>query len=116
MCFPRFTTHLVVGDQVLVVEREFGREGDERVLHPPFGWLVLGFHMIWTYRFHRDEKAWAQDPRVFVDMGRPMTDGSLALLKTRKHLRREKAEAFWKNLLSFGWEKVPPVWGPDAEP
>ena len=70
----------------------------------------------WTYRFQRDEKAWAQDPRVFVDMGRPMTDGSPALLKTRKHLRREKAEEMWRDLLRSGWQKVSAVWGADVEP
>ena len=40
----------------------------------------------WTYRFQRDEKSWSLDPRVFVDQGRAMPDGSPALLKTRKHL------------------------------
>ena len=69
----------------------------------------------WTYRFDRDEKAWAKDPRVFVDMGRPMLDGSPALLKTRQHLRREQAEGMWKDLVRKGWEKVPAVWGVDAE-
>ena len=68
----------------------------------------------WTYRFDRDEKAWAKDPRVFVDMGRAMPDGSPALLKTRKHLRREQAEGMWRNLLRSGWQKVPAVWGADA--
>ena len=43
----------------------------------------------WTYRFQRDERSWSLDPRVFVDKGRAMTDGSPALLKTRNHLSRE---------------------------
>ena len=32
------------------------------------GWLIdrEGF---WICRFHRDEKAWTRDPRVFVDHG-----------------------------------------------
>jgi len=77
------------------------------------GWLMNPENR-WTYRFQRDEKAWAKDPRVFVDMGRPMTDGSPALLKTRKHLRRERAEGMWKDLLSKGWKKVPPAWGPES--
>ena len=68
-----------------------------------------------TYRFQRDEKAWAQDPRVFVDKGRAMPDGSPALLKTRKHLRRERAEGMWKDLVRKGWEKVPAVWGPESQ-
>ena len=61
------------------------------------GWL-LDCDQRWAYRFHRDEKSWLRDPKVFVDMGRPMPDGSPALLKTRQHLRREDAEKFWKNL------------------
>ncbi len=64
----------------------------------------------WTYRFQRDEKAWAKDPRVFVDMGRPMPDGSPALLKTRQHLRREQAESMWRDLLRSGWQKVPDIY------
>jgi hypothetical protein len=79
------------------------------------GWLMNRADG-WTYRFHRDEKSWVRDQKVFVDKGRPMPDGSPALLKSRQHLRREDAEKFWKNLLSFGWEKVTPVWGADAEP
>jgi hypothetical protein len=70
----------------------------------------------WTYRFHRDERSWVRDPKVFVDMGRPMPDGSPALLKTRQHLRRDDAETLWKNLLGYGFKRVPAVWGPDAEP
>ena len=34
-----------------------------------------------TYRFHRDEKEWAVDPTVFVDMSRAMPGRFLALLK-----------------------------------
>ena len=70
----------------------------------------------WTYRFHRDEKSWLRDPKVFVDMGRPMSDGSPALLKTRQHVCKEKAESMWKDLVRKEWKKVPAVWGPDAEP
>ena len=80
------------------------------------GWLMTPGEHRWTYRFHRDDKSWVRDPKVFVDMGRPMSDGSPALLKTRQHLRREDAEVLWKNLLRHGSKRVPPVWGPDAEP
>ena len=59
----------------------------------------------WTYRFHRDEKAWAQDPRVSVDKGRAMPDGSPALLKTRKHLRRKRAEGYVEGLGAEGLGK-----------
>ena len=70
----------------------------------------------WTYRFQRDEKSWLQDPRVFVDKGREMPDGSPALLKTRQYVSRELAEGMWKDLVRQGWQKVPAVWGADAEP
>lgn len=69
----------------------------------------------WTYRFQRDEKSWSVDPRVFVDKGRAMPDGSPALLKTRKHLRREDAEVLWKDLVRNGSKGVPAVWGVHAE-
>ena len=36
--------------------------------------------------------------------------------KTRQHIRREQAEGMWKDLLRKGWQKVPDVWGADAEP
>jgi len=79
------------------------------------GWLSDP-ETTWTYRFHRDDKAWVRDPKVFVDMGRPMPDGSPALLKTRRHLRREQAEGMWKDLVRQGWKQVPAAWGPDAAP
>ena len=41
----------------------------------------------WTYRFHRDEKSWLQDPKVFVDMGRPMSDGSLTAQNPSAHAK-----------------------------
>ena len=68
-----------------------------------------------TYQFHRDEKSWSVDPRVFVDMGRAMPDGSPALLKSRQHLRREQAESMWRDLLRSGLQKVPAVWGAHVE-
>ena len=78
------------------------------------GWLMNPEDR-WTYRFHRDEKAWVREPRVFVDMGLPMSDGSPALLKTLQHLLREQAEGMLKDLVRKGWKQVPAVWGPDAE-
>ena len=51
-----------------------------------------------------------------MDKGRAMPDGSPALLKTRQYLRRRTAEGMWKDLMRRGWEKVPAVWGVDAEP
>ena len=78
------------------------------------GWLCNA-EQGWTYWFHRDGKSWVRDPKVFVDIGRPMPDGSPALLKTRQYLRREQAEGMWKDLVRKGWEKVPAVWGANAE-
>ena len=70
----------------------------------------------WTYRFHRDDKLWLRDPKVFLDMGRAMTDGSPVLLKTRQYLRTRTAEGMWKDLVRKGWEMIPAVWGAEAEP
>ena len=43
-----------------------------------------------TFRTH----IWPLEPRVFVDKGHAMPDGSPALLKTRKHLRRVRWPGF----------------------
>ena len=80
------------------------------------GWLMATDAERWTYRFHRDDKSWTRDPKVFVDTGRPMPDGSPALLKTRQHLCRDDAEVLWKNLLRSGFKRVSAVCGADAEP
>ena len=65
------------------------------------GWLIDrdGF---WICRFHRDEKAWIRDPRVFVDHG-------------REYLHRDAAEQRWKELLRLGWAPTAPAWGTEAE-
>ena len=70
----------------------------------------------WTFRFHRDKKAWIRDPRVFVDKGRNMPDGSAPLLKTRRYLRRDEAERLWKELVNRGCHATEPLWGEHAEP
>ena len=80
------------------------------------GWLMATNAERWTYRFHRDERSLTRDPKVFVDMGRPMPDGSPALLKTRQHLRREEAEVLLRTLLRSGLQRVSAVWGIDGEP
>ena len=79
------------------------------------GWLIdrEGF---WICRFHRDEKAWIRDPRVFVDHGREMPNGEPALLKRREYLRRDAAEQRWKELLRLGWSTTGPAWGAEVEP
>ena len=50
-----------------------------------------------------------------MDRGRAMPDGSPALLKTRQYLRRGAAEGMWRDLVRKGWEKIPAVWGAEAE-
>ena len=80
------------------------------------GWLMATNAERWTYRFHRDERSLTRDPKVFVDMGRPMPDGSPALLQTRQHLRREEAEVLLRTLLRSGFQRVSAVWGIDGEP
>ena len=79
------------------------------------GWLTdaKGY---WTLRFHRDERPWLQDPRIFIDIGRGMPDGSPAQLKSRGYLRRKEAEALWKSLHKGGWKEASPAWGVNAEP
>ena len=78
------------------------------------GWLIDPAG-IWSKRFHRDEKSWLRDPRVFVDDGRAMADGSPALLKSRRPVRRDDAEAMWRELRRQGWKQTAPVWGEGAE-
>ena len=56
-----------------------------------------------TKRFHRDEKSWTRDPKVFVDTGLPIP-GEPPLLKTRVHLRRDAAEQLWRELHCVGWQ------------
>ena len=70
-----------------------------------------------TKRFHRDEKSWIRDPKVFVDACVPMP-GEPPLLKTRVHLRRDAAEQLWKELcrIGIGWQQVEPCWGASVEP
>ena len=58
-----------------------------------------------TKRFHRDEKGWTRDPKVFVDTGLPIP-GEPPLLKTRVHLRRDAAEQLWRELHRVGWQQA----------
>ena len=79
------------------------------------GWLVdPGTN--WVWRFHRDDKAWVRDPKVFMDRGMPMPDGEPPLLKERRHVPKEDAETIWRNLKSMGWKRSEPLWGASAEP
>ena len=78
------------------------------------GWLMDPEDR-WTYRFHRDDKAWFRDPKVFVDTGIPIP-GEPPLLKTRMYLRRDAAEQLWKELHRVSWQQVKPCWGASDEP
>ena len=75
----------------------------------PEGWLIDG-DGFWIWRFHRDEKAWIRDPRVFIDHGREMPNGEPALLKRREYLRCDRL----KELLRLGWAPTAPAWGADV--
>ena len=79
------------------------------------GWLIDRDHH-WVCRFHRDERAWLRDPRIFVDHGRGMPNGEPALLKRREYLRRDEALKRWLVLLECGWSPIDPVWGSELEP
>ena len=78
------------------------------------GWLIDSDNH-WIWRFHRDEKAWIRDPKVFVDRGRQMPDGP-PLLKERRYLRKEAADQLWNSLQSQGWKRLKvPAWGEAVE-
>ena len=63
------------------------------------GWLVdPGTN--WVWRFHRDDKAWVRDPKVFMDRGMAMPNGEPPLLKERRHVPQKDAETIWRNLKS----------------
>ena len=79
------------------------------------GWLVdPGTN--WVRRFHRDDKAWVRDPKVFMDRGMPMPNGEPPLLKERRHVPQQDAETIWRNLKSMGWKRTEPLSGASAEP
>ena len=71
--------------------------------------LLIDRDNTWVCPFHRDEKAWLQDPMVFVDLLRGMPGGEPALLKNREHLRRDAAEQRWLELLPSGSSTTAPV-------
>jgi len=79
------------------------------------GWLVDGDDR-WIWRFHRDGNSWAQDPMVFLDLGRRMPDGP-PLLKERRHIRKQEAKEMWTTLQKQGWKRLQePAWGVAAAP
>ena len=48
------------------------------------GWLIDSDDR-WIWRFHRDQKGWINEPKVFIDRGRCLPDGP-PLLKERLSL------------------------------
>ena len=78
------------------------------------GWLIDSDDR-WIWRFHRDQKGWIQDPKVFIDRGRQMSEGQ-PLLKERRHLRKAEADQLWASLQTQGWKQlVSPAWGDAVE-
>ncbi len=67
-----------------------------------------------TKRFHRDEKSWFRDPKVFIDSGRPLSNEH-ALLKSRSHVALRAAQEEWMKLRQEGWRTVCPQWGSDVD-
>ena len=64
------------------------------------GWLTDA-HGYWVKRFHRDQKSYVREIKVFVDEGRRMPNGEPPLLKSRSHLRHEDAQKLWLELIRF---------------
>ena len=78
------------------------------------GWLIDSDDW-WIWRFHRDQKGWIHEPKVFIDRGRRLPDGS-PLLKERQRLRKAEAEQLWASLQTQGWKRLAaPAWGDAVE-
>ena len=43
------------------------------------GWLIDSDDR-WIWRFHRDQKGWIHEPKVFIDRGRRLPEGPPLLL------------------------------------
>ena len=54
------------------------------------GWLIDG-ESTWVWRFHRDDKSWVRDKKVFMDRGRQMLKG-IPLLKDRRCVREDEVK------------------------
>jgi len=78
------------------------------------GWLIDG-ESTWVWRFHRDDKSWVRDKKVFMDRGRQMPNG-IPLLKERRYVREDEAKRVWVSLVSQGWKRTEPLWGASVEP
>ena len=68
-----------------------------------------------TKRFHRDEKSWTLDPKVFVDTGEPVP-GEPPLLKKSVQLRSDASESYGSSYIVVGWEHSRPLLGSFCHP
>ncbi|WP_071823107.1 DUF1651 domain-containing protein [Synechococcus sp. WH 8109] len=69
----------------------------------------------WIWRFHRDQKGWIHEPKVFIDRGRRLP-GDPPLQKERRHLRKAEAKQLWASLKTQGWKRLAsPAWGDAIE-
>ena len=74
------------------------------------GWLIDSEND-WIWRFHRDQKGWTNEPKVFIDKGRRTSDGP-PLLKERRYLKTAEAVQLWTSLQTQGWKRLAaPAWG-----
>ena len=64
---------------------------------------------IWILRFRHDWESWDQNPKVWIERGRPESNGP-PLLKSRKRMKRVLAIKLWRKLLSTGWRRVDQQW------
>ncbi|WP_258365393.1 DUF1651 domain-containing protein [Prochlorococcus marinus] len=64
---------------------------------------------LWILRFRYDWESWDQNPKVWIERGRPQSNG-IPLLKNRKRMSRGLASKLWMELLSTGWRRVDPQW------
>ena len=72
------------------------------------GWL-LDVNGFWVLRFRYDWESWDQNPKVWVEKGKPQANG-IPLLKSRSKMRRVLAIKLWNDLLATGWRRVKPQW------
>ncbi len=78
------------------------------------GWLIDSDDR-WIWRFHRDQKGWINEPKVFIYRGLRLPDGP-PLLKERRHLQRAEADQLWASLQTQGWKRLEsPAWGDAVE-
>ena len=62
----------------------------------------------WVWRFHRDNSAWVKDPKILIDLGRPMPEGP-PLLKACLYLSKDAAEHLSNSLHTQDRKKTRPL-------